>query len=85
MVKAAKKKPAARKHAPKPADGDLAAKRANAYLVMEPLLRDCQRWAHLVDTLATDDDPAILALVAEHAANEIDKLVEVYYAPDPID
>jgi hypothetical protein len=57
-------------------------KRAKAYADMEPHLRDCQRWAHLVDTLATDDDPAILALVAEHAANEIDKLVEVYYALD---
>lgn len=66
---------------------DINAKRAKAYADMEPHLRDCQRWAHLAETLAIGDDSdhAILALVAEHAANEIDKLVEVYYALDPID
>ena len=78
MTKAAKKKPAAK--APAQAATETAARRAKAYADMEPHLRDCQRWAHLAETLATDDDSAILALVAEHAASEIDKLVTAYYA-----
>lgn len=80
MTKAAKKKPAAK--APAQAATETAARRAKAYADMEPHLRDCQRWARLAEALATDDDPAIMALVAEHTANEIDKLVAAYYAID---
>jgi hypothetical protein len=78
MTKAAKKKPA-RKRSTKPADGGIVAKRAEAYLRMEPALCDCQRWTYLADVLSTDHDRPLYDMVVHHAAEMMEKLLAAYY------
>jgi len=79
MAKAAKKKPA-RMRSTKPADGEIEAKRANAYRDMEPHLCDCVRWIELADDLSLGDDRPQLDMVVHHATEEIRRLLAAYYA-----
>ena len=64
----------------KPADGDLKAKRAEAYLRMEPHLRDCVRWIELADELSFGEDRPQLDMVVHHATEEMRKLLAAYDA-----
>jgi hypothetical protein len=78
MAKAAKKKPA-RKPSTKPADGGIEAKRALAYLRMEPQLCDCVRWVELASDLSLGEDRPLLDQVVHHATTEMRKLLADYY------
>jgi hypothetical protein len=75
----AKKKPA-RKPSTKPADGEIAAKRAEAYNAMEPHLCDCVRWIELADDLSLGEDRPLLDQVVHHATTEMRKLLAAYIA-----
>jgi hypothetical protein len=77
MTKAAKKKPAG-KPVPKAADSTIEAKRAEAYLRMEPHLHDCVRWVELADDLSLGNDRPQLDMVIHHATAELRKLLEAY-------
>jgi hypothetical protein len=79
MAKAAKKKPAG-KPVPKAADGAIAAKRAEAYLRMEPHLYDCVRWVELADDLSLGNDRPQLDMVLHHVTGEMRKLLAAYIA-----
>jgi hypothetical protein len=80
MTKPTKKK-AAMPRASK-AGGEIEAKRAEAYLRMEPHLCDCQRWTELAEdlSLGNDEDRALYDMVVHHAAGEMKKLLAAYYA-----
>jgi hypothetical protein len=78
MAKAAKKKPAG-KPVPKTADRDLEAKRAQAYLRLEPDICDCQRWTYLAAALSLDPDRPLYDMVVHHAAERMEKLLAAYY------
>jgi hypothetical protein len=80
-TKAAKKK-AARKRSTKAADGEIVAKRAVAYLGMEPNLRDCEKLARLAGRLSLDHDRDLYGYVVHQAAEKMEKLVADYYALD---
>jgi hypothetical protein len=73
----AKKKPA-KKRSTKPADTTIEAKRAEAYLRMEPHLCDCVRWVELADDLSLGEDRPQLDMVIHHATAEMRKLLEAY-------
>jgi hypothetical protein len=77
----AKKKPA-RKHSTKGADGEIVAKHAEAYLRMEPNLRDCERLARLAGELSLDHDRDLYDYVVHQAAEKMEKLMADYYALD---
>jgi hypothetical protein len=77
MSKPAKKKPA-KKRSTKPADTTIEAKRAEAYLRMEPHLCDCVRWVELADDLSLGEDRPQLDMVIHHATAEMRKLLEAY-------
>jgi len=79
MAEPAKKK-VPRKPATK-ADGgrDLEAKRAQAYLRLEPALCDCQRWTYLAAALSLDPDRPLYDMVVHHAAEKMEKLLADYY------
>jgi hypothetical protein len=79
MAKAAKKKPA-RKRSTKPAVGDIEAKRAEAYLRMEPDLCDCERLARLAGHLSIDHDRDMYDYIVHHLAERMEKLKTSYYA-----
>jgi hypothetical protein len=81
MAKAAKKK-AAKKRTAKAGDAEREAKRAEAYLRMEPELCDCQRWTYLADVLSIDHDRPLYDMVVRHAAEKMEKLLVNYYALD---
>jgi hypothetical protein len=76
----AKKKPA-RKRSTKPAGGGaIVAKRAEAYLRMEPHLRDCERLTRLAGQLSIDHDRDLYDYIVHQAAENMEKLVAAYYA-----
>jgi hypothetical protein len=77
----AKKKPA-KKRSTKPADTTIEAKRAEAYLRMEPHLCDCVRWVELADDLSLGEDRPQLDMVIHHATAEMRKLLEAYNEMD---
>lgn len=79
MAKAAEKK-SAKKPGPEPTVGDLEAKRAKAYLRMEPHLYDCVRWVELADELSFGEDRAQFDMVVHHATVQMRKLLEAYNA-----
>jgi hypothetical protein len=79
MTKTLKKK-ATRKPATKAADGSIAAKRAEAYLRMEPHLYDCVRWVELADDLSLGNDRPQLDMVLHHVTGEMRKLLAAYIA-----
>lgn len=79
MAKAAKKKPA-RKRLTKAANGEIVAKRAEAYLRMEPNLRDCEKLARLAGQLSLDHD--LYDYVVHEAAEKMEQLVADYYDLD---
>jgi hypothetical protein len=79
MTKAAKKKPAS-KTAPKSIDPTIQARRAEAYLRMEPDLRDCERLARLAGQLSLDHDRDLYDYVVHLAAEKMEKMVAAYNA-----
>ena len=79
MAKAKTRKPA-RKRAPKAADGEIVAKRAQAYLRMEPDLCDCERLARPAGQLALGHDRDLYDYVVHHLQERMEKLKTNYYA-----
>jgi hypothetical protein len=71
-----------RKVAPKAVDGEIAQKRALAYLRMEPNLRDCEKLARLAGQLSLDHDRDPHDFVVHQTAEKMEKLVADYYALD---
>jgi hypothetical protein len=63
-----------RKVAPKAVDGEIAQKRALAYLRMEPNLRDCEKLARLAGQLSLDHDRDLYDFVVHQAAEKMEKL-----------
>jgi hypothetical protein len=81
MSKAKKKAP--RKPSTKTAvGGAIVAKRAEAYLRMEPNLRDCEKLARLAGQLSLHDDRDLYDYIVHQAAEKMEKLVADYYALD---
>jgi len=78
MTKAPKKK-AARKLTPKVAEAEKA-RRAEAYLRMEPLLCDCERVGRLADLLSVDQDRDLYDFTVRLLAEMLVKLKAGYYA-----
>jgi hypothetical protein len=79
MTKVAKKG-APKKRTIKATDGEIAEKRAKAYLDLEPHLCDCQRWTYLAEVLSLDHDRALYDMVVHHAAKKMEELLRGYYA-----
>jgi hypothetical protein len=73
------KKQAPKKRTPKAAAAQQA-RRAEAYLRMEPLLCDCERVGRLADLLSVDHDRDLYNFAVELLADMLKKLRAGYYA-----